>query len=202
MPGNYRDDLLCLNGPETRPLFVGIPKTDQPSSVGWYYLGTYSFSLPPPPHEPVLGVKEWNSLPLNVRPVRIVVWNYELTVFLQFRSEYCEIACGRYKDDNQSVTHEMYETGARGCPIRLATCTGFDDELYQRLLDGWAQPVPRKRKSTSGSKRKSKRQATASASNEDVVMAPEVEDVVDEDVTAPESEDEYVLVDGVKAEGE
>lgn len=62
MPGNYNDDLLCLGGPETRPLFVGIPKPEQPSSMGWYYLGTYSFSLPPPPLGAGLHVDEWNAL--------------------------------------------------------------------------------------------------------------------------------------------
>lgn len=69
MPGNYNDNLLCQKGPEIRPLFVGIPKPQSPGTQGWYYLGTYSFSIQPPPLGGGLHVDEWNALTPKARHI-------------------------------------------------------------------------------------------------------------------------------------
>lgn len=80
----------------------------------------------------------------------------------------------------------MYALGHRACPIRLATCIGFDNELYQKLLDGWFAPesVPKKRKAKSSRTRQSKRKAKATDELEWTIVEQEDNRFV------PESEDE------------
>lgn len=47
LPGaKLRDDLIGVDGPLVRPLFVGFQKPEDPSRTGWYYMGKYEFSIP------------------------------------------------------------------------------------------------------------------------------------------------------------
>lgn len=60
LQGNHGDDLLCLRGPEVRPLFLRAPRPPRSGTLAWYYYGQYSVSLPPYPQTSGLSLDEWS----------------------------------------------------------------------------------------------------------------------------------------------
>ncbi|KAG8944538.1 hypothetical protein FRC04_001760 [Tulasnella sp. 424] len=162
LPGSkLRDDLIGVDGPLVRPLFVGFQKPEDPSRTGYHYMGTYEFSLPSLYPQPKLeddaamdGADEQEEQ-LEQRFLAPEEWE---TLTESFRNEYTKMASPRYGISPTQLAHE-YVAGLKGCPFRLAKCTGYDNEIYQRLKsrDTSRRPQTAKQKAQESSSQAAKR---------------------------------------------
>ncbi|KAG9047005.1 hypothetical protein FS837_003241 [Tulasnella sp. UAMH 9824] len=160
LPGaKLRDDLIGVDGPLVRPLFIGFQKPEDPSRTGWYYMGKYEFSIPSlclqaKPEEDA-NVPEADQQQGQQRFLAPVEWE---SLTENFRSEYTKMASPRYNISPSQLADD-YAEGRKGCPFRLAKCVGFDNEMYQRLKSGdkSKRPPTAKQKAQESSSRASKR---------------------------------------------
>ncbi|KAG8928521.1 hypothetical protein FRC00_001730 [Tulasnella sp. 408] len=160
LPGaKLRDDLIGVDGPLVRPLFVGFQKPEDPSRTGWYYMGKYEFSIPslypkakPEEDANVLEAEQQQGQQRFLAPVE---WE---SLTENFRSEYTKMASPRYNISPSQLADD-YAEGRKGCPFRLAKCVGFDNEMYQRLKSGdkSKRPLTAKQRAQESSNRASKR---------------------------------------------
>ncbi|KIO27020.1 hypothetical protein M407DRAFT_23711 [Tulasnella calospora MUT 4182] len=160
LPGaKLRDDLIGVDGPLMRPLFVGFQKPDDPTRTGWYYMGKYEFSVPSLYPQAKLeedaAVSEADQQQGQQRFLSPVEWE---SLTENFRSEYTKMASPRYNISPSQLADD-YAAGRKGCPFRLAKCVGFDNEMYQRLKSGdkSKRPPTAKQRAQESSSRASKR---------------------------------------------
>lgn len=160
LPGaKLRDDLIGVDGPLVRPLFVGFQKPEDPSRTGWYYMGKYEFSIPSlnPQAKPEkdADVPEADQQQGQQRFLAPVEWESLTEIF---RSEYTRMASPRYNISPSQLADD-YAEGRKGCPFRLAKCVGFDNEMYQRLKSGdkSKRPPTAKQRAQESSSRAGKR---------------------------------------------
>ncbi|KAG9002634.1 hypothetical protein FRB90_011348 [Tulasnella sp. 427] len=183
LPGSrLKDDMIAVDGPVVRPLFVGFRQPEDPLKIGWHYMGTYEFSIPPshqrPKAEDELG---------NGEPQFLTVLEWE-SLTEPFRIEYTKMAASRY-GISPSQLAEDYSIGQRGCPFRLAKCVGFNNEIYQRLKarDISQRPMTSKKKAQQSAllalKRKREKDDSNSNSRSKRLQGSNEENFKEEEIT-------------------